>query len=142
MKQNPQTKINRYHMARLMGFAWNKAASMSDDVNAFESTGIYPLNRNRVPEYLLSISHTRENVTFMETTTPDMAPICAPSTSGTNPQNVFPISAEPSLSTLNTTLPSDTSPEEVTPSRHLKISRVPKMPRKYSVSEKQIFCSH
>jgi hypothetical protein len=78
----------------------------------------------------------------METAPPDMAPICSHSTSGTNSQNVLPISAEPTLSTLNTTLPSDTSPEEVTPSGLLKIGPVLKMPRKYSISEKQLFCSH
>jgi hypothetical protein len=38
-------------MARLIGFAWNKAASMGVDISAFECTGIFPLNRIRVPEY-------------------------------------------------------------------------------------------
>jgi hypothetical protein len=40
MKRNPQRKITRYHMARLIGFAWNKAACMGVDVSDFESTGI------------------------------------------------------------------------------------------------------
>ena len=71
-------------MARLIGFAWNKGASMGVDVSASESMGIYPLNRNRVPEYFFSNSKTSETVTFMETAYLDMAPICAPSTSGTN----------------------------------------------------------
>jgi hypothetical protein len=142
MKQNPQRKITGYHMGRLIEFAWNKATSMGVYVSAVESTGIYPLNGNRVREYFFSISDTSETVTFMETAPPPMAPICAPSTSGTNSQNVLPISAGPSLSTLNTTLPSDSSPEEVTPSRVLKIDPVPKIPRKYSISEKQLCGSH
>jgi hypothetical protein len=129
-------------MARLVGFAWHKAASMGFDISAFVSTNIYPSNRNRVPEYFFSIYETRETVTFMKTAPPDMAPIFTPSTAGTNYQNVLPISPEPSLRTLNTTMPSDTSPEEVTPSRLLKISQVPKIPRKYSISEEQLFCSH
>jgi hypothetical protein len=50
MKHNPQRKITRYHMARLIEFFWNKAASMCVDVSAFEPTGIYPLNSNRAEE--------------------------------------------------------------------------------------------
>jgi hypothetical protein len=122
---------------------FNKAASMDVHVSDFESTGIYPLNRNRIPGYFFSISDTSETLTFMETTPPDMAPICAPSTSGTNSQNKLPTSAEPSLIYLNTTmLSSDTSPEEATPSRPFKISPVPIIPRTFSISEKQLFCSH
>jgi hypothetical protein len=78
----------------------------------------------------------------METTPPDMAPICAYSTSGTNSQNVLHMLAGHSLGTLNITLPSDTSSEEITPSRLLNISPVPNIPRKYSISENQLFCSH
>jgi hypothetical protein len=74
----------------------------------------------------------------MEESTPDMAPICATSTPRTKSHNVLHISAGPSLSTL----PSDTSPEEITPSRLLNISPVPKIPRMYSILEKQLFCSH
>jgi hypothetical protein len=66
---------------------------MGVDISAVESTSNYPLNRSRMPEYFFSISDTNETVTFMETTPPYMAPICAPSTSGTNSQNVLPISA-------------------------------------------------
>jgi hypothetical protein len=108
-------------MARLIGFAWNKDASVDVDISAFESTSTYSFNRNREPEYFFSISNTSENVNCMETAPPDMAPICAHSTSGTDSQNVLPISAGPSLNTLNTTLHSP----------------VPKIPRKYSISEKK-----
>jgi hypothetical protein len=94
MKENPQGKITRYHMAHLIGFAWNKTASMGVDVSAVESTDIYPLNNNTVPEYFFFISDTSESVTFMERAPPDMAPICAPSTSGTNSQ---PTSEGPSF---------------------------------------------
>jgi hypothetical protein len=94
-----------------------------------------------VTEYFFSISDTSETVTFMETALPDRAPICAPCTSGTSSQNVLRISAGPSLSALNTTMPSDSSPEDVAPPRLLEISPVPKIPRKYSVSKKKLFCS-
>jgi hypothetical protein len=105
-------------MARLIRFAWKKAASTDD---AFESTGVCPFNRNRVPEYFFSISDTSGIVTFMETAPADMAPICELSTSGTNSQNVLPVSAGPSLCSLYPTLIYNNSPEEVTPSRLLKI---------------------
>jgi hypothetical protein len=36
---------------------------------------------------------------------------------------------------LSTTLPSDTSPEEITASRVFKISPVPEIPRKYSIEK-------
>jgi hypothetical protein len=77
----------------------------------------------------------------METASPYVTPICAPSTSGTNSQNVLPVSTGPSLSTLNTNLPSNNSPEKVTPSRLLNINPVPKTPKKYSIAEQQLFCS-
>jgi hypothetical protein len=36
MKQNPQRKIARYHMERVIEFGWNKASSLNVDVSAFE----------------------------------------------------------------------------------------------------------
>jgi hypothetical protein len=38
-------------MERLIGFAWKIAASTGVDISVFESTGIFPSNRIRVPEY-------------------------------------------------------------------------------------------
>jgi hypothetical protein len=52
-KRSRSLKITRYRLTRLIGFAWSKVAG--DVARAFESTGIYHLNRNRVPEYLFSI---------------------------------------------------------------------------------------
>jgi hypothetical protein len=74
-------------MAHLIMFAWNKAAAVGVDVSAFESTGIYPLNSNRVREYFFSDSDTSETVTIVETAPPDMTQICASSTSETNSQS-------------------------------------------------------
>jgi hypothetical protein len=114
-------------MTSLIGFARNKAASMGVDVSAFESASIYStLKRNRVPSSFFSISDTSKTVSFMERAPSDMASICAPFTSGTSSQNMLPISAEPSLNTLNT---------------KLRIS-VPNIPRKYLISEKKLFRSH
>jgi hypothetical protein len=126
-KRSRSFKIIRYRMARLTGFAWSKVASVGVNANAFESTGNYPFNRKRVPKYLFSISGTSENKTSMETALPIMAVVCISSTSVMNSQNVLPISAELSLSTLSTTLSSDTSPEEMSSSLLLKISQAPKI---------------
>jgi hypothetical protein len=54
-------------MARRAGVAWSKFTSVSVSVNVFESMGIYPFNRNKVPKYFFSISGTSENITTMET---------------------------------------------------------------------------
>ena len=68
-----------------------------------------------------------------------MAPTCEPFTSGTNSQNVLPTSAGPSLSTLNAILPSVTAPEEVTPSRLLKMSPIPKYREKFQFQKSNFF---
>jgi hypothetical protein len=72
--------IIRYHMARLTGFAWSKAASVCVGVSAFESTGIYLWNVNRMPEYF-SISDTGQTITSVATERPNMAPVGVASTS-------------------------------------------------------------
>ena len=83
-----------------------------------------------MPEYLFSISDTSETITPMEKARPNVVLVCVPTTSMTNSQNVLPISAEPSSSTLISVLSSDTSPEEITSSRFLKkISPVPQIPK-------------
>jgi len=61
-------------MTHLIGFAWSKAAG--DGVSAFESTDIYHLNRNRIPEHLFSILDTSETVTSIVATPPNKALVC------------------------------------------------------------------
>ena len=117
-------------MAHLIGFAWSKAVSVCVGVSTFESTGIYPFNPNEVPEYIFSSPDTSETITSMERAPPNMAPVCVISTSVTTLQNVLAISAEHTLSILNTVLHSDTSLEEITAFRLFKISPIPKISRK------------
>jgi hypothetical protein len=72
----------------------------------------------------------------METAPPNMALLCVQNFTVINSQNVLPISAEPSFSTLRTVIPSDPSPERITASRFLKkISPLPEIPRKYSIDK-------
>jgi hypothetical protein len=111
-------------MAPLIGLACNKFAYLGVGTSAIASTGIFLFNRKRVHEYLFSISDTSETITSMITVPPNMVLLCVPSCLVTNSQKVFPISVEFSL----TTLPSDTSPEEIIAFRLFKeINPVPKI---------------
>ena len=72
----------------------------------------------------------------MTTVPPNMDLVCVPSCLVTNSQNVFPISAELSLTTLITLLLSDTSREEIIAFRLFKeINPVPKIPRKHKIEK-------
>ena len=72
----------------------------------------------------------------MKTAPPNTALICVLFTSVTNSQNVLTIAAGTSFCTPSTTLPFDTSPEEITSSTLLKkLSLGPKIPRKYSIEK-------
>jgi hypothetical protein len=100
---------------RFIGFVWSKPASVFVCVSDFEFTSICPFKGKRVPEYLFSISDTSEN--DIKIAPPNTLPICVTSALGNNSQSSLPISAEPSLSTLRTTFPYDTSSKEITVSR-------------------------
>jgi hypothetical protein len=115
-------KIIRYSMARLVGFAWNTAASVCVGVSAFGSTDIYPFNRNRVPKYLFSVSYTNETVTSIEILCPNKVPVFVPSTSVTNSQNVLPVLAEGSISNVSTIISPDFACRPLN-----KISQVPEI---------------
>jgi hypothetical protein len=116
---------------------------MCAGVSAFESTGIYPLNSSRVPEHFFSIPDTSESIMCMETAPQNMAPISAPSASGTTSQTVSSNPAGPSTSNLNTILFSDTSPDIITTSKLLrKISPVPKILRRNSTARRQLASVH
>jgi len=52
-------------------------------VSTFESTVIYPINRNKVPVFLFFMYDTSETITAMETVPPNMAVVCVPSMSVT-----------------------------------------------------------
>jgi hypothetical protein len=76
-----------------------------------------------------------ETITAMERAHLNMVPVYIISASITTLQNVFHISAEPSLSTLNTVLHSDTSLEKITAYMLFKINPIPKIPRRYIIGK-------
>jgi len=88
-----------------------------------------------VHEYFFSISDKKETITSMETASLNMVLVCVHSTSVTNSQNLLPLSAQSSLNTLSAILPSDNSREEITYSRVLRNSPVPKILSKYSIKK-------
>jgi len=95
------------------------------------------MKSNRVPEYLFSISDTSEN--DIKITHPNTSPICVTSASGNNFQSLLPSSAELSISTLRTTFPYGISSKKLLPlDVFIKISHVPKLPRKYSITNKEL----
>lgn len=55
VKHHPQTPLRRIHASALIGKAWTKAAVASSCINGFKITGIFPLNRNAVPEHFFQI---------------------------------------------------------------------------------------
>ena len=107
-------------MTHFIGFAWSTVGSVGVGASAFESTCTYSSTRNRVPEYFFSISDTSKTITCMGTAPSNMDVVCVLSTSVTNSQNVLVISAEHSLNTQNTKLPSKTSFEEISAFRFFK----------------------
>ena len=56
---------------------------MAVGISTFESTVIYPINRNKVPVFLFFIYDTSETITAMETIPPNTAVVCVPSISVT-----------------------------------------------------------
>lgn len=116
-------------MVLLIGFAWNKAASVAVGINAFESTGIYPLNLYRVPEYFFFTADTSETITSGETAPPNMAPVLVPSTSVIRSESVTCRRRNfVKCSGYNTVF--DTFPDEITVSRLLTIGPVLKVSSK------------
>jgi hypothetical protein len=66
-------------------------SSVGVGVGSSLSAGIYPSKRNRVPEYLFSISCRSPTMAAMGTTFQHMARVCVQSSSVTKSQNVLPL---------------------------------------------------
>ena len=67
MLHNPGKRINDYDIASLFKTAYSSAASLDKGETGFRSTGIYPLNRNAIPEYQYAASLTTDcNVSVMD----------------------------------------------------------------------------
>ena len=60
MLHNPGKRISDYDIASLFKTAYSSAATLDKGETGFRSTGIYPLNRNAIPEYRYAASLTTD----------------------------------------------------------------------------------
>jgi len=61
MLHNPSKRITDYDIAGLFNTAYMAAATIDKGVSGFECTGIFPLNRHRIPEFCFTPSLTTDN---------------------------------------------------------------------------------
>lgn len=56
VEQHVGRRLTRYQVGPLICEAWEKSASVGNGTSGFKSTGIYPLDKNILPDYLFSVS--------------------------------------------------------------------------------------
>lgn len=56
VEQHVGRRLTRYQVGPLVCEAWEKSASVGNGTSGFKSTGIFPLDKNVLPDYLFSIS--------------------------------------------------------------------------------------
>lgn len=61
IRLNPNKKINRYNTGKLIRNAWIRAATPANALAGFRGTGIYPVDRNALPDTTFLISNTALN---------------------------------------------------------------------------------
>lgn len=65
---NKDRTLNRDVVGKLIGNAWKRAATVQNAISGFDATGIYPFNRNKIPDYFFEIhdnsvaNNTQENL--------------------------------------------------------------------------------
>jgi hypothetical protein len=61
MLHNPGKRITDYDVAAIFNSAYVAAATLDKCVNGFDCTGIYPFNRNKIPDFRYAPSLTTDN---------------------------------------------------------------------------------
>ena len=87
MLHNPGRRIDDYKVAGLFNTAYMAAATMDKGVSGFECTGIFPLNRDRIPEYRFTPSLTTDNTTDEPSSLSDSTLSAPPATSSAADSN-------------------------------------------------------
>ena len=64
--------IKRVHAAMLISNAWGKSASVENCLSGFKATGIFPLNRNAIPDHFFNISDISQSDRVATLREPDM----------------------------------------------------------------------
>ncbi|PVU87543.1 hypothetical protein BB559_005989, partial [Furculomyces boomerangus] len=60
--KNPGKKINRYNYGQILYKSWLLAATAQNGISGFKSCGIYPFNKEKVPEDAYTISDMAESI--------------------------------------------------------------------------------
>ncbi|XP_060806689.1 uncharacterized protein LOC132903177 [Amyelois transitella] len=66
LKRNPWRRLTRLQFGELLSTAWSKAATYDNAVNGFKATGVYPFDRNAIPDYAF-IGSTQDNYIHVDT---------------------------------------------------------------------------
>lgn len=51
-----QGRLRREDFGNLLSIAWNRSATIQNGVTAFRSTGVYPLNKEAIPDHAFLLS--------------------------------------------------------------------------------------
>lgn len=71
MLQNKDRKLSRTTIARLIGNAWGKSATVANATAGFRACGIHPFNPQVVPDHFFSISDASTSQHSQETPNED-----------------------------------------------------------------------
>ncbi|KAJ8976639.1 hypothetical protein NQ317_011147 [Molorchus minor] len=146
MSSNENRKIGRLHLGHLIGKAWEKAATVKNGVSGFRATGIFPFNRNAVPDHFYQISdnsiNAESNVSVPDTQiqqdsissrTVKISPIQCPEdpiiseTSGQNATEQIPKAQKSATSKKLDSIPKDT-PRKNDNSLKEHVDNIPEVP--------------
>lgn len=133
---NPKIPIKRVHAAMLISNAWGKSASVENCLSGFKATGIFPLNRNAIPDHFFNISDiSQSRLNRVESVGGPDLPTSDPASVSCS-RDCARIDPQPSTSSSNNNFDVLATPEETssnvntTPSKILhNISPVPKVQR-------------
>lgn len=81
IRNNPSRKLGRIQFGGLLGKAWGKSANQNNGASGFRACGLFPPDRNAIPEYAF-ISDTAHTIVLSTDTVTAENPL--PSTSGAN----------------------------------------------------------
>lgn len=111
MRLHPNKKISRYNAGKLIRNAWIRAATPANALAGFRSSGIYPVDRNALPDTTFLISDTA-----LDSENPGTS--CAPHqvdrTSTTQAQTSYSLDHQPELVNVSESIVSRESIEQRT----------------------------
>lgn len=144
MINHPNRNLSRYQAGEVIGKAWVRAAVPSNAISGFRATGIYPLDRNAIPDHFFVISDVsntpQRTAVVSEAPTVDSS-VPKASFPNSGPSSVKHVTAENENPQPGTSKEPSVTPEKhpedeihiITPSKFLHdIRPVPQIPLKLS----------